>query len=987
MAEARPNPYLQEDAPEQGPPAAPPRENPYLQSEVPVSPHPGILANDPKDGDWTDVGKNIATGAVKGGFGMDTVIDYFTPLGGAKKLAGIGAQIAEKEGYIKPETRDAILDKTNQAGVPGLNAETALRTTGEYVPETAEGRIGQAAVANAVGGIGPGGLGRMAVDAGIGAVSGAVGAGAREVGEATGIKNPIALGALDVAGNLGTAVGLHGVARTAAKVGDEIAQNRYRKTEAGQDAIVGERLRSNLSEGADAEEVAKRLDMPDYVPGSTRVTGEKSGDAGLAELDRELTTRDADYRGNWLERRNANDEARLEYAQGLAKGDPLAVQRTVKQTFDDLDNAAGEIVDSYRTSADDLAAGLGQGRRAEDVGPDMRELLETRHKTAREAASRIYRALEARGRSMEVAPLKQGWAATYRRLTSEDRAGIIPAERTIGKFISGYGDVVPFNRVRSLDKLITDAMATERNANGKSAAWGRLSLLKGSLNDALSSAALSQAERDAQAVARGQLKEQDSLAAILRGLETDIGAEVAAGRSASGAADVAGQARAVDGVGAGDGAAGTAGAGLAAPAPVRYLPAADRKVRPSPPDPPSATFTDTDRADLRRANTGWASQARTFGKGSVGQVLATDGRGDFKLNASAAPSRFFRAGEQGGDAMRQYTEAAGPRGAALAQDYAVERMLNAAADTRNGRIDPKKLASFTKAHRAALDTMPELRDRMTSVENAERLFDDAARARKDAADAHRATLAGKLMGVEDPSEMSRKIGTVLQSAEGPKQMRTLMAEVRKSPEALEGAQKAVIDHMLATSDLKGQSFVNYLKKHRDALAEVLTPEQLQGIERIAADIGAKQRSTGKQTAVPGRSTTAIDLVRDMLTQGASRPMAPAEAADAAVANAPLFVGLNPKAAIGIGAAAGAAAKVQNIIWNFRNAGLDDINRITRQAMLDPKLAAILLREQPPRMTKTWMDHLQRDLANRLTRHAVFAATGDKAERFEPKEKE
>ena len=926
----------------------------------PVSPHPGLLANDPADSDTVAMLKNAGTGAVKGVAGTlldlpNMVVEYLTPVGVGKKLLAAGAGALERR-YSTDETR-ALKDAADRLAARtglGPSTEDVLGVTGEYVPETTAGKIGQKAAEGFAGAavlpIGAtSSLGKFAANLVGGAASGAAGGLAREGAERV-TDNKLVQAAAELAGNVATPLAGGAVSKTVGKLAqpviDTVGSAASRLTERGQRAAAGTLLRDAVR--GDPEEVARIAERAEpFIPGGSRMASEATGDIGLESLDRARRTADPDGYGNrflkWLSDNQAN---RHQYIQGLQDGDPMAVKSSVNRLFDDMNEAWDIAEDSARQGVRWTTDDIGRGVDAETIGPDMLALLERQQRAARAASSRIFDALERRNRNMEVGPLKAGRAQVYRGLTPEELTGVTKAEQEIGRFITGYGDVVPFNRVRALEKKLTDAMATERSANGKSQAWRRLSLTKDALRNALSAAALTTAEREAQAVARGRMKEQDTLAAVLRGVEADIGAEISdAFRGVRDVGGVAGSAPVSGaGVGAGDGAAGAAGAGLGKAPPVRYLPAANRPPRPSPADPPVANFTDRDRADLRRATEGWRDQARTFEKGSVGQALGTDGRGDFRLNASAVPSRFFRAKEQGGNTMDQFLEAAGPRGQAMARDYAIERMWSATAD-RNGNIDPDKLAKWRENHGPALSRIEGLSDQLVSVEGAQRALADVAADRARAVKDFQKTMAGKLLGVEDPGEVGRVVTGALARPDGAAKMRQMVSAVQHDPDALDGLRKSVLDEIHDKKNVDGATFRNYLRNNRAALEVVFTPDQMKALDAIDLDIAARQHATTAQQ-IPGGPNTARDLARAMAVRSKDREQGVSLLSILAGA----FAGNVVWGAEGAAATAGAIAGTEALrrVWRrMKNAGMNNVDDLIDRAMFDPKLLAELLRAAPP----------------------------------------
>lgn len=919
-------------------------------------PRPGLLANDPADSDRVDIAKNIGTGAVKGAAGTlldlpNMAVEYLSPVGAGKKLLAAGAGALERR-YSTDETRALKGAADTLAARTGLgpSTEDVLGVTGEYVPETTAGKIGQKAVEGLTGAAvlplgATSSVGKFAANLAGGAASGAAGGTALEVAKGQ-TDNKMIQAAAELAGNVATPLAGGALAKVAKPATDIVTGALARRTEAGRRAQAGADLRAMVS--GDPEEVARRAAAAEeFVPGSKRMSGEATRDAGLESYDRAKRTANETYAQRFKATIDANEAARHNYIAGLSDGDPMAVRNSVRSTFDDLNRLHDLIEENVGSTARADADAVGVGRRAEEVGPDMRSALDAAHEAARARASALYQALERRGLRMEVSPILKDIRRLYTRLTPEEAAGILKSENTIRRLIAKYQDVMPLKNVRGLSALVTDAMATERAANAgqKTAAWNRLRAVKASIENGISDAALTQAERDAQEVARGRMQEQDSLAAILRGLETDLGAEVGALGRAEGSGGLAATARAEPGLAAGDGAAGAAGAGLGKAPPVRYLPAANRPTRPRPADPLPANLTDRDRADLKDANAQWGAQARTFQKGSVGEALKRDGRGDFTRVDAAVPSLFFRPGETGGARMDQFLKASGPQGEAMARDYAVERMWDAVTNKSTGEINPDKLAKWRANHREALSRIPGLDDQLSSVENAQRAVAEAAAARKDAVTTFQKTTAGKLLGVEDPDALRRTVGTALASRQGAAEMRQLVNTVRGDPDALQGLQRAVLDHVHDARNVAGANYRNYLRQHRAALETVFTPDQMKALDAIDLDIGARQAALNGQQ-IPGGPNTAKDFIAAQAQrQPGGRPSI--LGIFTGIYASTLGFGVGPVTATKVAASGALAEYGRQKIQQLKTLGYDGVDKLIDDAMFEPKLLAELLRTAPP----------------------------------------
>ncbi len=79
--------------------------------------------------------------------------------------------------------------------------------------------------------------------------------------------------------------------------------------------------------------------------------------------------------------------------------------------------------------------------------------------------------------------------------------------------MNSYGDVMPFSEVTALQSRVKTELRAERLANGESPAYRRLSQLNGALQSDIEQAVAGKMQQQAQAVARGEMSEADTIAA------------------------------------------------------------------------------------------------------------------------------------------------------------------------------------------------------------------------------------------------------------------------------------------------------------------------------------------------------------------------------------------------------------------------------------------------------------------------------------------
>jgi hypothetical protein len=181
-------------------------------------------------------------------------------------------------------------------------------------------------------------------------------------------------------------------------------------------------------------------------------------------------------------------------------------------------------------------------------------------------------------------------------------------------------------------------------------------------------------------------------------------------------------------------------------------------------------------------------------------------------------------------------------------------------------------------------------------------------------------------------------------------MRELVSAAKRDPAALGGLRSAVVQHMLnqlksSKDTLTNATFQRYLGRHAAALHEVLTPEQMSGLRAIAQDL----KRASKETRAPGGgSDTAQNLASFKRYMGGSlMSMIVKRALSIAATSTGLgAVGfmLHPIAgAVSFGGSV--------LVQAAREAGLERVQDLLREAVLNPDLMEALLKEAPKKPNK------------------------------------
>ena len=475
---------------------------------------------------------------------------------------------------------------------------------------------------------------------------------------------------------------------------------------------------------------------------------------------------------------------------------------------------------------------------------------------------------------------------------------------SIVKDAQGIGDVISFNSLRTLDTRISDALRTELQANGESNTWRQLSEMKSSVASAIDDAVENQAKYEADAVRSGQLAADETLEARVRDLWRLTGVKA--------------------------------------------------------PEALEPNMTPEAIAKLEAAKGAHKKYVETFRQGPVGEVLkSAGGKGQYKLafDAQVGP-KFFRAGDTGFETAQGFMKAVGDDKRAMdtMNDYIVSRAFNETRDPKTGLVDPKKFDAWVDKHDSALRAFPDVADKLSSaVKMSEAAIDIAARSRATIETAQKSEVS-KLIGAADDQSVSQAIGNIFRQPNAQRTMRNLAEAAAASPDAAAGLQRAVADHIrqrfISTAEagtseanlINSASFQKFVRDNRRTLEQVFDKDQVNAMQALADDLNRSARSaTG--SALPGRSTTAQDITPtiakgksywDGLVRGAGTLLAPIIGGGATSAAAGPVAGV-----AAFGTLVGA-----NIIGSMRAAGMQKVDDLITDALLNPTLARELLRAAP-----------------------------------------
>ncbi|MEC5322765.1 hypothetical protein [Aurantimonas sp. A3-2-R12] len=796
--------------------------------------------------------------------------------------------------------------------------------------------------------------GAVAGNAAIGGLSGGGASAAMEAAPEqwkplAGLAGGLAAGTAGVA-----AAGVPGLTRQGARAARDYAAPMTAK---GRERMAGEMLRSGTADPQAARQAIDAGNL-DILPGSKPTTFQATGDMGLGAMERTAATRRPDL---FQQRRADQNAVRVGAMEGIERGGaPEKVAAVVRSRLQQIDRATQDILDRATGAARGSADDLGRGMTPEDAGTSLRGSLEAARAQAKEAERALWNAVDPDGSLVapadklrtQASQLLETMPSTERRPSGEEAA--------IFETIGGLNQVAPFADIAALRSRLSDALKVERRTNGETRTYRRLSMLRGALEDDLSAAISTKVAQEADAVARGAMSADETMLARFEAKRENWFAErqAQARDQGGGVGSVgygAGGQIAVPGV---SGARGQTGRQSSGPSSNPRLSG----------DGLPSNFDEAARERLTAATTATRERAGTFDNRQLSPLRRRPAKNaPYDMTASAVPGRVFSPGPKGFENVQAYRKAVGDQGAMDAlEGYAVDR-ISKAAMREDGTLDPGRLASWRKMHADALRAFPDLDRRIANAGAASETVARIAAQRKAALDAAQEGILGRLLRLDDPADVKRTVGAVFSAQDGVKRMRTIRQAIGDNKEAKQGLRKAVADYMAerfvgnteagtsGVGTMKSDTFQNFVRQNSFALSEAgFSGEEIKLMQRVAEDL---QRATRSIAAVriPGQSNTAQDIMaasKGKITQTILDRMI------AAVSGAGGFMVGN----VGGGLSAYVGAET---MMALRHAGLETIDDIVADALLNPARARVLLTEpakQAERGTLKMLARLYRQAA-------------------------
>jgi hypothetical protein len=361
-------------------------------------------------------------------------------------------------------------------------------------------------------------------------------------------------------------------------------------------------------------------------------------------------------------------------------------------------------------------------------------------------------------------------------------------------------------------------------------------------------------------------------------------------------------------------------------------------VRPAPAEqafpPQPANFNEAAAARYRAAADATRERAARFNNQLVGPALAERGA-EYRMIESRVPERFLSSAE----GVKAFTDAGGTP--ATLKDALVGD-LRRSATSPDGSLNLPKFQTWLKRRDAAIRSLPDMEQTLGNVARAQDAVDTAtAASRQQRLDFERGA-ARHFLNAEPVQAVQAALGGKNPVGD----MTQIVGMVKGDPAAMAGLQRAVADYVernfIGNADaLKSDAFQTFISRSGPALDQVFTPAQMQAMRNVAADLKRSNLSIAG-SKIPGQSNTAQDamLVRDRMSTFRAY-LWPGTAAGA-VGLATYFV---PGAGL-VGAAVSATGAAKTLAM-IKRAGLEKVDALRTEALLNPEVAAALLMKATP----------------------------------------
>jgi predicted nucleic acid-binding Zn-ribbon protein len=751
----------------------------------------------------------------------------------------------------------------------------------------------------------------------------------------------------------------------------------------GKSGIEREAGRQIIQSAQDVDNLVATLKRPTKTTASgvKPTLAEMTGDVGLAAAEKKAAQLlPEEYEARRMQVGTAREQA-LRSVQ--ASGDASELVPAVGAYLGRVDALQDSIDAATLTRISALTDDLTRGAiDPETAGEGIRVSLEAGRKATRVAESALHEAVDPSGK---LRTSIEGIKSTVTKLRDELkglRRKPNKEERDLYQDITKAPEIAPYSEAINFQRRVSGMMRDELFRKGRTERWGRLSQLNKAAYAELENAVLVQIKREAPAIRSGRTAPEDSLRAKLSALTDELARQSAEAGSGAGARAAEAPGTPAAAVGGADAAMGGSERGLGGLAGGEGLPPASgrasgeapreaveppvvRAVEPEPvyTPPPvdegvSVEIIDDPEAmlRLRAAKDATIARVRTFDNLYLKPLLekAVTGQ-EYKVAAEKVAGNIFNTQIDAAARIDALRAAVGVEKADdLLTGYALDRVVKEV--VRDGATDAKKLESWRAKNADALKALPDLDAKLKDTASLIDAVSARAKARTKSLDAEKKRAVGPFLesstGVligNDPKAVDAAVGSILTGQNAATKMKELRSAMRRSPDALEGLRKAVVDNVVSRFTkvtqghagefvtLNAEPLLNFVRVNDEVLlAAGLTRGQINGMKAIATE--AAQSSALLRAAVATRKPATLGNLTSKILSGQPQSILNRITLRQALTKGGMLGAMTMTGLGGVQLAADVALTV------LRNKGLEQVDEIVARAMLDPDLARTLVQK-------------------------------------------
>lgn len=713
--------------------------------------------------------------------------------------------------------------------------------------------------------------------------------------------------------------------------------------------VIAQRLANAAGPDLDTAQRALSFAPDELVPGSQSTTAQVApvpGFVGLEQAHRVATPEPFNARAA------AQNSARLGVLQGLAPQDarPSAVGDYFRQQLDTIDQQGQQAIAAAQQGVQRATNALGGFGNASAYGEQARAMLEQANASAQAREQALWRAVDPDGTlALPVSSIRSSAQQILQSVNPMVGDTLAPGEAAILNGAASLPDVIRFGDLSKLRSNISTAQRSLAPTYGwDSVPLRRLGMLKGVVDDAISSAVDGRAAQEAQAMSAGALSPEQSMLAKINAWVVNQRAAAGETATANVGAGFAGSQGARPGTGAESlvpagvpGAMREAGGGFGGVARIQGLSSQAQPLTPN--------FTQAAADAYAAARQATLERKQTYRAGPVGRVLRPGPGGQDYGVADADVTRQFLTGRPTEpQRVAGFISAAGDGSQELLRDALVADLRRSGVIQPDGTLKPPAFADWQRRRVDTIRQFPGLSDQFATADAAQQALNDATASHQQALSDFQRSAAASFIKDDPLIAVRRAFG----SRNPTETFNQIVSQVRGNADAEAGLKRAVVDYVLdrmtstraATENedfLKADAFRRWLRTNTGPLKKIFGGQGVQNLDAVAADM---RRGAYSGVSASGSPTaTYANAVK-------RRGLVPSGHGGEAVGMSVLTL-LGEQAGEHlaghglIGAVALPAAGFA--VHALRQAGVRTLNDLERLAMLHPQVARELLARVRP----------------------------------------